>query len=720
MAEWEGRRVVGEQSKKNQIDQATKDKVVKTAFAAWRERPEDLDAAAVVELWEAMWEAADFSWEGLADAGWGRKDGPNAAQVLKRWRAPADFPGGGETHGEGEIAWKEATLQDYWRWSLGYEGDERGTRRLSDNELRIADLLLKAPDGTLWHRLHLRPDASLDLDGSATELRNAEPGDGADKSGFGGGSLSHVLLARLAVGFEAGGNGPDGALRLIGARAKGLGDVLRNYSESYVEGPDDRPRIYLDARLAALRFFDVHGAHFHGTTEFASARFHGVARFDGTQFHGLSWFAGAHFHSAAEFASAHFHGTTEFASARFHSLARFDTAQFHGQAGFGGAHFDGAALFANVQFHRAARFAGAHFHGTAEFGGAHFHGLARFVGAQLHGAAWFGGALFHGATWFGGAHFHGGAKFDGAHFHGFAGFNDVEFWNKADAGPVGFRTAQFFELADFSRCRLPNQPARIQGAFETARFMGEARFRSPDFTAFAAFDGAVFKGKLLLAAARTEREEQSRFDAVLRATKAAVKADGGYSGNERGANNRFAALEGGLRVLKTAMEAEKDHMQEHRFFRFELQAKRRRPSVSRLEKVASWSYGLLSDYGNSMGRPLAALGLSVLLLWVVYWGWGLSLDPSFLGVEKERTALEFSIRNVVQPFSPWTATTRSTLFELDIVKIVSCGKPAETACPSNGGFGWLAFRLLATLQSVFSLLLAFLFALALRKKFQIS
>mgnify|MGYP003109926026 CR=1 FL=1 len=749
-----------EQSDRKEADQAAKDAAVKAAFEAWHRPPRDRGPEDTDALWEAMWETCDFSWEGLADAGWERGDKANEAQKLKRWRAPANFPGGGTIHGEGEAAWKEATLQDYWRWSLGFEGDARGERLLSDRELEEAGLLVSGADGALWHRLHLRPDAvldpdtGLDEDSPVADMRSAAPGEGAEKNGAGGGGLTPMLLARLVAGFETEGYGPEGSLRLIGSRAHGLDAILRAYAAPDAEDVDDRPGIYLDARCAALHDFDVRGAQFHGTTLFDSAQFRGLARFESTQFRGLArfestqfrgraGFGSAQFLDEAGFDSAQFRGEAWFGQVQFRGEALFDSAQFRGAARFDGAQFLDEALFENAQFRGQAGFSSAQFRDTALFESTQFRGTAWFGSAQFSGHAWFdsvqfcgragfGSALFRSEAWFGRVQFRGEALFNSAQFRGMARFVDAAFLANAAAGSVRFRTAQFFRRADFSGCQFPNQPERIQGAFETARFLEEARFRTPELMAFSAFDGAVFKGKLLLAAAGTEREEQSRFDAVLRATDAAVEEDRRIMSaadydpakdeqpKERGANTRFAALEGGLRVLKTAMEAEKDHMQEHRFFRFELQAKRRRPSVSRLEKAASWSYGLLSDYGNSMGRPLAALALSVLFFWVVYWGWGLSVDGTFLGVEKERTALEFSIRNVVQPFGPWTATSWSPLFNLEIVKIVSCGGPAEKACPTGGGFGWLVFRLLATVQSVFSLLLAFLFALALRKKFQIS
>lgn len=115
--------------------------------------------------WEAMWSASDFSWAGLADAGWELGENASPAQKLKRWRAPPDFPNNAE--GEGKMPtgatakasrWKKATVQDYWRWSFGV-GDGP-TRLLTDEELEDLGLLVADERGVLWHLLHSSQTAS--------------------------------------------------------------------------------------------------------------------------------------------------------------------------------------------------------------------------------------------------------------------------------------------------------------------------------------------------------------------------------------------------------------------------------------------------------------------------------------------------------------------------------------------------------------------------------
>ncbi len=149
------------------LSQAKKDKLIRHAYNAYvsgrtykdeNGHTRAKDYAEIEKLWLALWEACDFSWESLADAGWDLEStssfwkmnvpggGANFAQKLKQWCAPLDFPGEGKAHN----TWKEATLQDYWRYDPLPNG---GWRKNTDAEL-IARGLLIEKDGKLWHALH--------------------------------------------------------------------------------------------------------------------------------------------------------------------------------------------------------------------------------------------------------------------------------------------------------------------------------------------------------------------------------------------------------------------------------------------------------------------------------------------------------------------------------------------------------------------------------------
>ena len=106
--------------------------------------------------WFTAWAAADFSWDGLANVDWSAAFDRRAG--FKRWKAPIDFPGDGQIVGEGQHAFRQATLQDYWRWSVGFEeilseSELDSLVLLSVEQLMEAGLLVEY-DGKLWHVLH--------------------------------------------------------------------------------------------------------------------------------------------------------------------------------------------------------------------------------------------------------------------------------------------------------------------------------------------------------------------------------------------------------------------------------------------------------------------------------------------------------------------------------------------------------------------------------------
>ena len=83
-------------------------------------------------------------------------------------------------------------------------------------------------------------------------------------------------------------------------------------------------------------------------------------------------------------------------------------------------------------------------------------------------------------------------------------------------------------------------------------------------------------------------------------------------------NARFAAFEAAFRTLKLAMESNRDRIEEGRFFRLELLARRNRrdAAVPRWERWASWLYEVSSDYGNSIARPLVWIAASLVIMGV--------------------------------------------------------------------------------------------------------
>ncbi len=247
-----------------------------------------------------------------------------------------------------------------------------------------------------------------------------------------------------------------------------------------------------------------------GDTEFDDAQFHGgSASFRGAQFHGgPALFRRVQFHGGrASFRDAQFHGgNAVFSGAQFHGgPAEFRWAQFHrGDAVFRKAEFHGGdASFRGAQFHGgAARFRQAQFHGgQAAFQKAEFHGgPARFIKTQFHGgAASFDEAQFRhrNGAWFQEAQFHGGdVSFKSVNFEGHVSFSGAQFGALQGSvqGNADFQESSFKQGADYTRCQINHPISFAKASFEgAASFEGtqsnvgftlsEAQFnRVPDFT----------------------------------------------------------------------------------------------------------------------------------------------------------------------------------------------------------------------------------------------
>lgn len=156
------------------------------------------------------------------------------------------------------------------------------------------------------------------------------------------------------------------------------------------------------------------------------------------------------------------------------------------------------------------------------------------------------------------------------------------------------------------------------------------------------------------------------------------------------------------------MAAQGDRDREQRFFRFEVRARARRPGEARIARAAARLYGWTSNYGASIGRPIAWLGGVILFFAALHGAIGLWLGllevaPSADGVWQ---ALEVSMATSFRPF-----------FLFDTPRPGTGGFWGEVL--RRGGGAATLMRLLGVLQSVASILLLFLVGLALKRKFQI-
>ncbi len=417
-------------------------------------------------------------------------------------------------------------------------------------------------------------------------------------------------------------------------------------------------------------------------------------------------------------------------------------AHFTGPSVFTGVRFAGRADFSEAVFSDHAQFEQARFGRTIDFFGAHFLNRALFDGAQFLSDLGFYKTAFVRRLAIDDAHFYGKVNLEGAtdgdpivqssqaiHLMPTIGDGPPELSGTLDpaSGPsvrsyrslpkLHARRALFFESANFS-----NRDLLSPSSFRGARFYERAQFFGSDVHASVNFHGAEFRRAL-----RYNPRQLPKYPEALLRLRYMNEASGDYAAWKKAfridrltrrtedftADAYFDGLETSFRTLKQMMEDRRDRVREGEFFNYELRARRRRNDVPWWERVASFIYWGISDYGNSIFRPLLILLALYVGLSLVYFAMGdhenlfspgARLVPSHL-----YSALGFSWSNVFSPFSV-----------LDPGRF-SGGDPwaHDLVFSPDQGFDFRV-KVIATVQSILTLAVAFLAGLAARRRFQIN
>ena len=160
-------------------------------------------------------------------------------------------------------------------------------------------------------------------------------------------------------------------------------------------------------------------ARFSGRTNFSAALFRGFATFSDARFSGPASFSDARFSGHAYFSDAQFSGPTFFSRAQFSGAADFSDAEFIGDATFLNARFSGEAFFLNARFSDSASFFAAQFSDHATFFRVHIKENASLKfnksifghPSDLSKSVNFGQARFEGPVAFEDVTFHGPTSF---------------------------------------------------------------------------------------------------------------------------------------------------------------------------------------------------------------------------------------------------------------------------------------------------------------------
>jgi hypothetical protein len=384
-----------------------------------------------------------------------------------------------------------------------------------------------------------------------------------------------------------------------------------------------------------------------------------------------------------------------------------------------------------------------------------------FDRATFQGDARFESANFQDITLFVRATFQGAARFESATFQNTTGFTSATF-----QGEAGFADAQFKRNAEFSRSKLTGS-----GSF-AARFAAAPIFLAAEIAPPVSFEGFRITGLgagtfllhlgsallllVLAATAFASLQSQGWLSNLSLAAAIAVAlvwfATMILSGRLMDSSSEATAA----RVLIKISEDNRNHLDYARFFRHQLKAQRlEAPSTFRafaerplywllvkpIEKLLRLTYEVVADYGLSLIRPIVFLIASVFAFAALVWAWeggGLGkpkspfwsahavyapaapVDSDFLG------ALSFSAARVF-PFGPWgevkapdegkgQCSFAARHLAVDHCRPDGVDLPRPTALEGHR----LAVRAVAVVQSILAALLIFLFALAVRRRFQIT
>jgi hypothetical protein len=413
----------------------------------------------------------------------------------------------------------------------------------------------------------------------------------------------------------------------------------------------------------------------------------------------------------------------DFSHSFFASGVDFFTSVMEDETYFHGAFFGGASSFNGANFSRNITFRGAKFLGRAYFDGATFKGMTDFSGAEFFDETSFQETKFGGSVTFDSASFAKESRFTSTYFGRATSFRSVIF--KQDA--------KFQNINEWGAA-----PSRWSRAFFAAKASGLISFEGSSMPPLSAFDGLHLEsGASLVLDDPGYKKMTEAFSTELAeiGTKSATESSENDSvGKPNSA--LYSNLASGCRFLKKYFDSIGDKDLFQRFARFELEARMKGDEIGWLEKRVFAGYRRFSDFGASIVRPLAWLVCSVPIFAMLYWIIGaVWLNPISLQTKPNselypiQTISEVSERFFKGNFSE--IDTRPMLGALSFsahrtfpfgawdVKAEDKDNNMRKLLLGDGeGVANFTVRVLATVQSIFSLAMIFLSGLAIRRRFK--
>nr|WP_321360633.1 pentapeptide repeat-containing protein [uncultured Hyphomonas sp.] len=319
----------------------------------------------------------------------------------------------------------------------------------------------------------------------------------------------------------------------------------------------------LEISLVEFQNFRLHNSRVLEDTTVSHNRFSGDASFDGAELQISSSNEKSFTNCTFEFrtgSNAHHTGPT-FLRTSFLGAVNFDHSTFMNNVSFDGAQFVGDCTFRNTPFNGNASFDGDETNRT------NFFGLADF-------------SADHSTT---------------SNTFSRTSFNRVRFHRTVDFSNRIFGNTTKFESSVFDQLLLLHGAICHQNiSFRNSRFLWQSHRVTHPFLV-----GTVGRVQIWI------RPLRSLLDAILKHPK----KDYGLPEKIEFDNAYFKSASSAFRTLRKAMEDNEDNRQAAIFHREELKARQLRFGDKEVPRSDAWIsalYGVLSDYGESIGRSILA------------------------------------------------------------------------------------------------------------------
>ena len=479
------------------------------------------------------------------------------------------------------------------------------------------------------------------------------------------------------------------------------------------------------------------GSRFGGGPFFFDAVFNGQVGFDDCSFESNPFFSECVFHEYVSFedsifsngisiSESKFFSSVSFSGARFENTAAMTHVEFVGLSYFGSAVFSGDAQFDNSVFHDVS-FSQTMFCDIPSFKSSRFCDEVYFTDTKFHSTAFFDKATFHEKVYFSQQNF--SVRFVETVFEGETSFHQVTFRKSL------FHMARFNGPATFTQSTFEG-PA----AFQSSRFQGYASFVNVRFADRALFSGIFAQSVFSMSYSKFSHVpdfEQASFAEAPRIDNIHISAQIGIpasvtkeiiSSIRSWRSPRVGSLWNTLSEEKGRQLASwrtlrrlaiQGHDHEWAILSFGKEMICRRWVVDRPWHLVFWLiafYQLFSGFGASVIRPIVAwLVFSILFGGIYYY-----LGRYSIGIGNiERSCIGESV------YEAWQSAAMLTLHRSSI-GLSELGEKVPEMYSSIYGLAKNCLHIvpdhllmIGMIQELFSSVLLFLLALALRNRFRL-